>query len=350
MSTLTPERLRSLAKAAVAAPSADNQSMFRLLADGDTLNLIATPELLNAPAGRQVLSLISLGAVAENLLLRAGKLGLKLDESWADSLHSTPWVAQFQCHECDRVDDPLDAAIERRHSNRRMLFRGPALPNESRDRLGACASGLGGAQLVWLDEKPLRREALRLIRWAETERFRDQALHRELFESIRFDIGWKGTASEGIAPGSLELPWIERPLFELIRNWKVQRLANLVGAHRFIGLRAADLPCRFAPHLCVITAAGDVSTGALRAGRLLQRIWLRTTAMQLSLQVFAASALYALEEYSPARASLRNRLGTGWSQLIPRDHRPYLVIRMGYAPPPSIRSGRPAPAELLCQK
>ena len=346
MNELSPEHIQALAAALVAAPSADNRHVVRMEVTAGTLRLLATPDFLNAPSSRRVLGLLSVGAVTENLILRARRLGLQLEPRWHAFGVAGPVLADFTCHRVPAVENPLEGAIDLRHTNRRLRFGGPKLTPMAQAQLSAECAVLPGTHLLFLDEPELRRGVLRLVRWAETERFRNHELHREMFDSIRFDVGWHRTATEGLSPGSLELPVLERPAFSLLRHWKVQRALNLAGAHHFIGFRAADLPCRVAPHLCAISAEGDLEAAAVSAGRLLQRVWLRATLMGLSFQVFAASAIYALNGSTAVPTHLRRRLASGWQDLEVRG-KPFIVFRMGHAKAASLRAGRPLSRSLL---
>jgi len=344
--TLTPDRISSLAAAAVAAPSADNRHVFRLEADGDSLRVLPIPELVNAPQNRRILGLISIGAAVENIGLRARSLGLSVQPAWQLGRRDGASLGQLTFREQAAPPDPLEQAIERRHTNRRVRFRGPRLAPQLQQSLSAQAAAVNGTALIWLDEPARRRRALQLIRWAEAERFCNEALHRELFEAIRFDAGWNVSVTEGLPPASLELPWFERPAFSMLRHWRVQRIANLIGTHRMIGFRAADLPCRLAPHLCAVSSSGELDTAALNAGRLLQRVWLHATTLGLSVQVFAASPLYAHDGADSVDRQLRSRLASGWQELSPRA-RPFIVFRMGHARPPTLHAGRLPPQSLL---
>ena len=353
---LSPLLMQSLAAAAVAAPSADNHQVVRLRVAGDgMLQLRATSAFAAAGGHRRVLGWLSTGAVLENLQLRAQRLGLQLDEQPPSSADAGDprhllWLRAQPAVPGAAGDAALEAEIERRHSNRRLRFAGPPLPLDAQQQLDADAAARGQARLLWLDSAPRRRAALQLIRDAESERFRDRELHRELFESIRFDLGWRQAATEGLAPATLELPAPERPSFALLRHWPLQRAANLLGAHRFIGWRAADLPCRLAPHLLVIAAdaaGGAADKAALQAGRALQRVWLRSSALGLALQVFAASPLYALAGASPLPAEAQRRLHDGWHALCGDAAVAHIVCRLGHAAPPRVRAGRPAPESLL---
>jgi hypothetical protein len=339
---LSSEAIEFLAGAAIAAPSADNRPVFMLRFNSDVVELHANEELLAAGSTRRLLGLISVGAVVENLVLRGRRLGIQLDPSWylLDSKESL--VARITCSPTLPVRDRLEAMIEERHTNRRMRFTGPRLTGDATKELSDEAAAVSAnVQLSWLDQPRRRRLALRAIRWAETERFANPALHRDMIKSIRFDVGWRVAPESGLAPGSLELGWLERALFRSLRDWKAQRVANLVGTHRFVGFRAADIPCRLAPHLTVISAeAESVDKAAVNAGRLLQRVWLRATGLGLAVQVFAAPAVYSISGATSLEPQLQARLAEIWRSLdIPGW--PFMVLRLGRAFPPTVRSGRP---------
>jgi hypothetical protein len=340
MTTFDERDFASLESAAIAAPSADNRHVFRLKRSDQGFSMFATEDFLRAPSSRRVLGLISLGSVSQNLELRAMKLGLALRIQWQPEGGESPLLARITCTRAEAIDDPLEGAIHLRHTNRRVDFRGPQLSQAARQLIDGDAAAILGTGLAWLDAPARRNAALRLIRDAETERFRNSALHREMFDSIRFDVGWRTSAPAGLPPASLELPWFERLAFAALRRWPVQRAANLLGAHQLIGLRAAWLPCRMTPHLCAVTASGGVETAAINAGKLLQRVWLRATTLGMSFQVFAASPLYALSASSSICPDKQMAFATGWSRLCV-DERPYVVFRLGHARPPTLRASRP---------
>jgi hypothetical protein len=139
---------------------------------------------------------------------------------------------------------------------------------------------------------------------------------------------------------------MERPLFSALRHWPVQRAANLLGAHWFVGWRGAGLPCMLAPHVAAVAAQGPALQAAFSAGHCLQRAWLLAAARGWAFQVLAASPLYALPDAFPASAPLRSRLAAGWAELCP-DHTPYVVFRMGKAVASSIHAAKASARELL---
>jgi len=347
MSTLSREQAESIIEAGILAPSADNHHLVRFQIGGDEIRITESEDIQVAPFHRQVLWRISLGAVVENMTLRAARLGLKADVVWRADANQLPPIATLRFSPCAPRECSLEQAIPSRHTNRRLFFRGPPLTAAQKKLVQEDVDAFDDIRLVWLDAPDLRGRALRLIRIAETERFREQALHRELFDAIRFDVGWKATAQEGIPPGALEVEPFMRPVFQALRSWPLQRALNLVAAHKQIGLRAGYLPCRFSPHICVLsTSNADPIVGAFRVGAAFERIWLRATGLGYALQPLVASAIYALDRCDWVSTPVRVDLATGWKSLCP-EALPLVVFRVGRAMPASVRSERPVFAAYL---
>jgi hypothetical protein len=293
-----------------------------------------------------VLALISLGAVVENMVLRAAALGYETDVAGSNGGRADAPLAELRFTPAAARADALEAAIGSRHTNRRPFYRGPPLSEAERRQMTGDAGAVAGVRLFWLDSPDARRQALRLVTLAETERFRCEPMHADLFSSVRFDVGWRATASDGLPPGALAIEPPMRPLFKALRSWRVMRALNLVGTHRFIGLRGAYLPCRTAPHLCALTTTLDLDRGAVAVGRALERVWLRATAFGAAFQPFAGAALLALEGYRDVEVTTRQRLKARWARLC-GDATPLMVFRMGRSVPPPVRTSRPPVAELL---
>lgn len=340
---LTQEQSQRILSDAIQAPSADNRHPFRFEITDFSLRVWFAGPSMPAPGGyKRVLLLLSLGALSENIALAASALGLRTecklspDASRADLLLECGWE-KYQAS-----PDPRHEAIPKRHTNRRLWFHGPKLDVPMLEGLELATRGLPGCKLQWLDEPEVRKKALRLIRLAETERFRNAALHEELFSAIRFDVGWSKTSKEGLPPGALEVEWILRPVFKLMRHWPVMRAFNLFGAHVTMGYRAAWLPCRLSPHLGLIAAEKTDDQSIYTAGIALQRIWLTATGLELSFQPFPASALYALpgavKESVPMNLQLE--LAQGWQKILPAGAVPVILFRLGRAKPPSLSASR----------
>ena len=341
------EVLLNIARSGVLAPSADNQHVFRIEVGETSINLWPTHEFTaTTERHRRVLGLLSLGAVVENMRLRAGEFGLGTSANWFLSDSTGPIVQlNFQAPLPEPADE-LATAIPKRHTNRRM-YHGPGLTEGETALLGISVAPVQGVRLIWL-QGDARRRALGLIWRAESERFLRQRLHQELFSAIRFDLSWHETAEFALPPGALEIEAPMRPLFKALRHWALMRPLTWLGVHRLIGLRAGWLPCWQAPALGLLATSLPTDQGAVAVGAAFERLWLRATLLNLALQPLAAATVLPLQSTSDCGASdeLRTALAMGWQALAP-GVTPLMVFRMGRAAPSQIKAGRQPVAAYL---
>lgn len=334
------EMLLDIARSGVLAPSADNRHVFTIEITETAIRLWPRREFASTTQRhRRVLGLISLGAVVENMRLRAGEHGVSAHARWLPDGSSGP-VVQLDLHATPATPaDELAAAIPARHTNRGM-YHGPALSDVETTLLGASVAPVEGIQLIWL-HGDARRRALALIWRAESERFLRERLHEELFSSIRFDLSWHATADQALPPGALGIEAPMRPLFKALRHWALMRPLSWLGVHRLVGLRAGWLPCWQAPALGLLATSLPPEQGAVAVGTALERLWLRATLLDLALQPMAAAAVLPLQSAADRGASdeLRTALVTGWQAICP-GLTPLMVFRMGRAAEPEVRAGR----------
>lgn len=346
MVALARSDAEAIVRAGILAPSADNKHMLEFGIGEDDIRLWATAEFLQAPFHRRILALMACGAVVENMAVEASQRGLGMDCAWSAGLNAAELATIRFLRTGAGSAEELAAAISRRHTNRRVVFRGRALSNLEREELTRGVHGRTGVQLTWLSKPPLRSQALRLLWLAESQRFRVKPLHAELFGAIRFDLGWRQSAEEGLAPGSLGIELPMRPFFTALRHWSLTRALQLIGVHWAIGFRAAYLPCRLAPELAVLSTTLDLDAGAIAVGRALEHMWLTATSMGLALQPFAAPSLLAQAGYADVPPEVRTRLCSGWSRLTP-GVLPLITFRLGRAAAPDVINGRRALGEYL---
>ena len=336
------ESLDFILESAILAPSADNQHRISFQLAEDTIRVRYTETELPPQGGyKRVLALLSLGAVSENLAVAASRFGIRAETVLFPDPTQPDWIMQIRLQSHQAVADPLWQAIPLRHTNRQVRFRGPKMTDAERSELDAAAHTYVACQLVWLDEPAQRKQALRLMRRAETERFHNRLLHEELFSAISFDVGWHATCPEGLPPGTLGVEPPLRAFFALLRHWPIMRLANLLGAHHMLGLRSCDLPCRLAPHLGLLAVKKTDSQSVFDVGRSFQRLWLAATSQGRVLQPMPASALYALDgaRAEGVPAELQHVLAEGWKTSL-AGVIPLMLFRMGKAKPSSIVAGR----------
>ena len=349
---------RSIIEAAMRAPWADNRPALRLewRAREGVLEWHTTElELWRALPHRRWLALLAFGAALENASLRAAAQGHALHHRFDSDASSTcvarSWIEGSR--EASPDERALESAIDSRCTNRRF-YRRDALPPATLRAITAAA----GPVMHWLDEPSARRRALQMLRIAEGERFAQWRLHNELFDSIRFDVGWQKSAAHGLPPAALEIEPPMRAPFAWLRHPRTARTAAALGIPALLAWRAAGLPCGLSPHLAVLATprdeAFDDGTASVAAGRALQRAWLAAAHEGASVQPFAACG--ALLRQAPGdgwvreRTQMRLQRGSDalWSELrleAPRDLQ--IFLRIGKSGPPSARTERDPVSRVL---
>ncbi len=350
MAVFSDEELLRVLEAAIMAPSADNRHrLFFRVAEQAIQILYGEGELPPAGGYKRVLALLSLGAVLENLSIAASRYGVSVQVTLLPERARADLLANLRLVQQAIPVDPLWELIPRRHTCREVRFRGPRMNEQELQALDSAVRADSGVRLVWLDEPGRRRQAISLMRRAESERFRNRLLHEELFSAIRFDVGWQSSCSEGLPPGSLGVEAPLRPFFALLRHWSVARSANALGMHHLLGIRSCALPCRLAPHLGLLAVAATDDQSVLDAGRAFQRLWLVVTGHGRVLQPLPAAALYACHATSVLDGipvALQKDLADGWRDLV-GELAPLMIFRVGFAPHSPVWSGRRPVAEYL---
>jgi hypothetical protein len=342
MIALSEDESNLLVRAGVAAPSADNHHVIEFRRAGSALRLAVRPGTVVHGAHRKAFHELAFGAVVENVALTASALrrGVRIR-------YGTPWIdpgiiADFEFDDApDASVDPLQTAIFSRTTNRRLYARRKKATPETLADIARTATVGDEARVHWIETAADRTRLLRVVVSSERERFAHQALHRELFDAIRFDAGWNASVEQGLPPGALEVEAPFRPLFRLMRHWPVQRALNVVGASLLLGFRAAWLPAWTAPHLALISVPATGNEDWVAAGRTLQRFWLAAAMHALAFQPLAASVAIAFPASNAFGVDQRvsESIARELSSLV-GGRRVVMIARIGFAAPPSIRAGR----------
>lgn len=295
--------------AGIAAPSADNSQPWRFAWTDDDLDLhIDASRSGRVSDTRYVLSDLAAGTCLENMIIRARSLGYAADVQTFPQPDDALWVARIHWRRDVEYDtsEPLADVIEQRHTDRRFPLGG-TITTDVQARLNAQARLIPGQRLYWPQTPHERKAALRVIRQAETLRFKSPTLHAELFSSINFDGGWHGACEEGLAPATLAVEPPLRPVFQGLRQPAVMATLNRLGAAAMLGWRSAWLPIRLSPGLCLLVIGSTTRSDVLAGGRALQRVWLEATLEGLSVQPYAAAGVLSLG-FVPIEPALQRAL------------------------------------------
>ena len=353
--------LADLLAAAALAPSGGNEQPWRWVAHGRSLSVLIDPRfgdvLLNF---RDMARRLALGAAAENIVLRAHQLGLRVkllpgdeDSRAVAELRFFPGFRRLSTAWSLGPPNttPSPRRFVRRHTNRRVTSSAP-LPAGAATALHDAVSSLPGCHLHLFEEARAVAEVADIVARAERLRMLHPTGHRDLVREVRWTPEEARATRDGIDLPTLELTASERAGMRMLREPAVARL--LREWHRGRALEKLSRKAILAASaVALVTAPGARPRDHFTAGRAIQRAWLTATKLALAIQPHT-SALYlfarafgggqsafdaeALEELTALKARADAALGA-------HDNAVFLfrVFPACEAPARSLR--RPAPTE-----
>lgn len=348
----------AMLQAAIAAPSPDNNQpwLFRISADRLQVYLDQTRSLPS-----DVLSMFdmtSIGAAVENAVIAASQHGVWAEVVWCgpDKAQSSSdlLVAELHLHRGGEADR-LASAIDKRCTCRKMYSSKP-LGVELTSELAAACSTFPEVQVDWLRTGREKQHLAKLVASTDALRFQHQPFHEELFRQLRFKPREVEASADGLDVRTLELPPGLSGILRLLGNWKTMqavihwKLLPLLTLPSAASVRKSGAIAIVSVPREAVERPADTSKTFFTGGRAIERIWLAGTAAGLSMHPLGSLPIFLLQkspkpEFEPtienARAEVHKLVPSLQGRVI------QLALRVGYSAPPSRRSLRRAPQEVV---
>jgi hypothetical protein len=348
---MNPE-IKQLIEAAIMAPSGENCQPWRFEVGESQIRLFNHPEsdqsLYNF---RQRGSLISHGAVLENMAIAGAGLGYKFKFDLFPDEGEPNLVALITWEKVSRQADPLASAITRRITNRKEFKMDPLAADDrvALEKAAASVKG-GGAELKFITDRPTIDRLAKALSTNERVLFENKFLHHFFFDHIRWTKAEDTINPSGFFLPTLELSAPEAKGFSLFKNWPVVAvlkhlgLGKKVGAANLAKYRAASALLAFS----LPAAAGEADF--VNLGRMMERVWLTATNHQFWLQP-ATGVLFINQRLSAGDSA---HLNPKQKNLIKEAYREIekdfgwagqnkvitLLFRLGHGEPPSAQASR----------
>jgi hypothetical protein len=257
-----------------------------------------------------------------------------------------PALAMIRLTEAGGRTDPTRDVEAARLTNRRP-FDGRSIPAEILDRLIGQTPDRGGTRTLWIMGADRLASLARLIGRADAAMFGEASMRRAFLAKVYLDAAPGEAVAEGLSPAALELSTFDRWALRAIRR-APDRWIDLTGVSRVFAAKARKL-VQSSSGLGLVAARDDGAETDLLVGRAMQRAWLALTAEGLAVQPMMS--LLVLENvHQHGDAALIESLGRDrlaalrgeFRALVPEleGWRPAFLMRFGFAPPPSGRTGR----------
>ncbi len=348
------EPFDTLIEAANRAPSGDNTQPWRFVIDPAERRLMISVDEARDPSpmnAGQRMSRIAVGAALENVLRSAES------EGWSTELEtpSSGDEVAVRLIESSATSKPIDPAIVARVTNRRRYDRRP-LDQDVLEALKHKTPTLNGTQTHWIAERERIDRLASIIGRTDAWMFGQPSMREAFLENVRFNdaqdtAAWDTETRTGLPLASLELSAPQRMGLRLMRRIP-DRLLKLSGAIRLTAAATRGL-VGSASGLCVITTGDNGPATDVIVGRAMQRAWLALTAKHMAVQPMMSTAI--LESVLYHHASIKQPtlnlkanayLIDEFHSVVPGTERRHLafVMRFGFAPPPTGRTGRLQPS------
>jgi hypothetical protein len=340
------QEFTALVQAAIQAPSGDNTQPWWFDLDAEQGLIIGSvaetrdPSPMNAG---QRMARIALGAAIENLLMAAPAVGFEARLEHVDN-EGRAWV-RLQPGSLTVHGNPL-AVIPARVTNRRLYEHRP-VPPDVLTTLRQQTPPLEAVSTHWLVEPERLKSLAELIGRADATMFGEPTMRHAFLSKVRFDLPPDAAAEEGLPLSSLELSRMDRFALRLMPRLPNYLLTNSGGLKAFAS-KARKL-VESSSGLCVIVAPDSEIATDLTVGRAMQRAWLALTEAGLAAQPMMSLPVLenVLDNGSPEVVATIGRervaaLSAEFRSRVPEvgTGRLAWLMRFGYAPPPSGRTGR----------
>jgi hypothetical protein len=342
---MRPE-LESLLDAAVRAPSGDNTQPWRFAVDPDgaVIDFSVDESRDRSPMNTgQRMARIALGAAIENLLRVAQARG------WEPRVEAGGYRVVLAGKVGGETNtQAVTRSLGDRVTNRRVYEGRPVSP-ELLATLAPQTPPLERVVTHWLVADRLDQLADTIGR-ADAMMFGEPTMRRAFLSKVRLDLPPDAVADDGLPLASLEASRFDRLALRLmprLPNW----FLKLSGAPNVFAKKARQL-VKSASGLCLVVAADRASETDLLVGRAMERAWLALGDAGLAVQPMMSLPVLenVLDNGDPAVVAAvgRDKIAALLDQF--RSQVPELgagragfLMRFGYAPPPSGRTGRLPP-------
>ena len=346
--------LRTIAAAALAAPSGGNAQPCRFVIDGHCLEIHRRrPAAVPAFDPDDDAAWIAAGAATENAVLAAGALGWGSRIELEPRREPGPPLVRLGFTPASLPADPLASSINRRCTNRKRSDPTP-LAAADLDLLRAAAAERG-ARLELLTEAPRRARLADCIGAADRLRLLSPAMLRDLAGELRWTVEEVERTRDGIDVRALELRAGELASLRLMLRAPAMAFLRTIGGGDRIR-RLAQGSIADSPVLGVVACEGGSGVEPFfRGGRAIERLWLRASERGLSLAPMTTLLfLMRLAERTPSPLSADERrealeLKRAFDEIVPMPPGalPVFLFRLGRAQPPAARSIRKHLDDLL---
>lgn len=354
--SLIKENIKKIIEVAVNAPSGENSQPWRFEVEGNKIrifNLLERDQSLYNFGQRG--SLVAHGALIENISITAPIFGYSAIINLLPDNKNPNFIATINLDELlpgQQKDESLYSCIIKRATNRKPYKKTPLSDEQFKDlkNTASTASEMGEGEVIFIQDSEKMKDVAKAGSVNEQVMFGNKFIHNFFFEHINWTEKEELEKRLGFYIKTLELPPPAQVALRLFRYWPVMNLLNKLGLNKIIA-KGNAVNYANSSAMMVFSVKNNFPRDFIIAGRLMQRLWLKATAMGLSAQPIAGMlffmqaiiggetnkfAPFQIELIKNAYAKIKDVFGIN-------NEIPVMILRVGYGGEPTARSSKKPP-------
>ena len=352
------ETMRKILEAAIMAPSGDNCQPWRFAVSNNQIDVYDVPEADTSYYNyRQRASYVSHGAVLENIALAAPQLGLEAQFDIFPDQDTPECVARITLTECIPKSSELAAFITKRGTNRK-IYRGGLLDSAQLNALTQPSDDLPNVFAFLTNKRSEIDRLSEVICLSDRLVYENKRLHDFLYEHIRWSDEEAAKFRDGLDIKTLELKAIDEIGFKLLKSWPLTNFLGKLGVTGAVSTNARKQAGSASAIGVILGRDPHDPITYVQGGRLLQRLWLQATRMELSFHPMAGICFLMQRVADRQAGDLSSRhikmIEDAVREVATLTGSPepnvISLFRVGVALPPRARSQRRASGDFLNQQ
>ncbi len=335
--------LTYILEAGIQAPSGDNVQPWKFKVLENSILVFLDRDADNSFFNvNQIASVISCGAVIENMKIAGSMFGLDADIEILPEEGNSDFMAKIVFKAEDMESDPLSGFIWERCTNRKF-YSGKNIPDADLVKVKDAISLIPGTRLHIISDRDKLKDIARLVYKADRIRTEHRPLHEHLNKMIRFTLQDAEEKRDGFPLKNLEAGLAGELFLKTTRPWFVMSMANRLWIGRMVAMHAKMGVLR-SSGVGLITVDGTKNENFLMGGRSLERVWLTLTRLGIYFQPMAAVNLFWMRwllegenDFLPGHRSLLKQVWRTYQEVFPEvdftSEGHIMLFRFGYGKP-----------------
>lgn len=277
------EDIRKILEVAVHAPSGENCQPWRFIVKDNKIDIFNIPEKdLSLYNFRQLGSFVAHGALIENIVITSSALGYKTSVNLFPNQKDEKHVATVVLEKSTPKEESLYPYITKRVTNRKSYKTTP-LTQEQKKQLLESAKEIGEGEVRIIEDSDKKKELAKALTVSDRLLFEVRKIHDFLFGHISWTEEEALERKSGFYVKEMELSPPQEKAFKLFRNWNILNFFNKLGFSKMAAKGNTKLYAASSA-FAVVLVNGNTQKDFVIGGRIMQRVWLKTTKMGLSVQ------------------------------------------------------------------